>query len=86
MKGMQQGQQQKGQGDVSLFDQFAQAIGASGQPHGANQNIGLQFANAPQSQTPSAQAMMGALPQVNQQARNLPTFNPLLQMLISGGK
>lgn len=90
MKGAQSvaGSQQDGQG--GLFGQFAQAIGASGQPNQSNKNIGMQYANAGLQlpQTPSAQQMMSQLPQnVNQQQQRTPqTFNPLLQMLLNGGK
>lgn len=77
-------------GGNGLVGQFTQALGASGQPNQSNKNIGMQYANAGLQlpNTPSAQQMLGSLPQNmnQQQQRPLMTFNPLLQMLINGGR
>ena len=91
MKGAQSVTGGMGQnGGSGLAGQFAQALGASGQPNASNKNIGMQYANAGLQlpNTPSAQQMLGSLPQnMNApQQRQLQTFNPLLQMLINGGR
>ena len=71
----------------SLVDQFVQALGASGSPNQSNKQIGMQFANAgfQAPQIPNVPLMQN----MNQQTiqRQAPqTFNPLLQMLLNGGK
>ena len=71
----------------SLADQFVQALGASGSPNQSNKQIGMQFANAGM-QAPQIQTVP-LMQNVNQQTiqRQAPqTFNPLLQMLLNGGK
>ena len=75
--------------DISRYflDQFVQALGASGSPNQSNKQIGMQFANAglQAPQIPNVPLMQN----MNQQTiqRQAPqTFNPLLQMLLNGGK
>ena len=70
-----------------LAEQFMVALGASGSPNQSNKQIGMQFANAglqaPQIQT------VPLMQDQNQQTiqRQAPqTFNPLIQMLLNGGK
>ena len=70
-----------------LIDQFIQALGASGSPNQSNKQIGMQFANAgfQAPQIPNVPLMQN----MNQQTiqRQAPqTFNPLLQMLLNGGR
>ena len=71
----------------SLVDQFVQALGASGSPNQSNKQIGMQFANAgfQAPQIPNVPLMQN----MNQQTiqRQAPqTFNPLIQMLLNGGR
>ena len=71
----------------SLAEQFVWALGASGSPNQSNKNIGMQFANAgfQAPQIPNVPLMQN----VNQQTiqRQAPqTFNPLIQMLLNGGR
>ena len=71
----------------SLVDQFVQALGASGSPNQSNKQIGMQFANAglQAPQIPTVPLMQN----MNQQTiqRQAPqTFNPLIQMLLNGGR
>ena len=70
-----------------LVDQFVQALGASGSPNQSNKQIGMQFANAglQEPQIPTVPLMQN----MNQQTiqRQAPqTFNPLIQMLLNGGR
>ena len=70
-----------------LAEQFMAALGASGSPNQSNKNIGMQFANAgfQAPQIPNVPLMQN----MNQQTiqRQAPqTFNPLIQMLLNGGK
>ena len=72
---------------VGLADQFMQALGASGSPNQSNKQIGMQFANAglQAPQIPTVPLMQN----MNQQTiqRQAPqTFNPLIQMLLNGGR
>ena len=64
-----------------------QALGASGSPNQSNKQIGMQFANAgfQAPQIPNVPLMQN----MNQQTiqRQAPqTFNPLIQMLLNGGR
>ena len=93
MKGMQgAGAVQGAQGGGGLMEKMMGAVGASGGQNKSGKDIGMQYANAGLTlpQTPTAQQMLSQLPQnVNQQMyqRQAPqTFNPLLQMLMGGGK
>jgi hypothetical protein len=70
-----------------LAEQFMQALGASGSPNQSNKQIGMQFANAglQAPQIPTIPLMQN----MNQQTiqRQAPqTFNPLIQMLLNGGR
>lgn len=72
---------------------FASMLGASGGQGKSSKDIGMQFANAGLQlpNTPTAQQMVGQLaPNMNQgtqQQRAAPsTFNPLIQMLLNGGR
>ena len=70
-----------------LAEQFMGALGASGSPNQSNKQIGIQFANAglQAPQIPNVPLIQN----MNQQTiqRQAPqTFNPLLQMLLNGGK
>ena len=70
-----------------LAEQFMEALGASGSPNKLNKNIGMQFANAglQAPQIPNVPLIQN----MNQQTiqRQAPqTFNPLIQMLLNGGK
>ena len=70
-----------------LVEQFIGALGASGSPNQSNKQIGMQFANAgfQAPQIPNVQLMQN----MNQQTiqRQAPqTFNPLIQMLLNGGR
>ena len=72
---------------AAFIDQFIQALGASGSPNQSNKQIGMQFANAglQATQIPTVPLMQN----VNQQTiqRQAPqTFNPLIQMLLNGGR
>ena len=70
-----------------LASQFMGALGASGSPNQSNKNIGMQFANAglQAPQIPNVPLMQNQNQQTIQ--RQAPqTFNPLLQMLLNGGK
>jgi hypothetical protein len=70
-----------------IADQFMQALGASGSPNQSNKNIGMQFANAglQAPQIPNVPLMQNMNQQTMQ--RQAPqTFNPLLQMLLNGGR
>ena len=74
-----------GKAGGSLAEQFMQALGESGSPNQSNKNIGMQFANAglQAPQIPNIPLMQ------NQQTiqRQAPqTFNPLIQMLLNGGR
>lgn len=89
MKGAQgaMGAKAGGAAGGGLTDQFMQALGASGSPNQSNKQIGMQFANAglqaPQILT------VPLMQNVNQQTiqRQAPqTFNPLIQMLLNGGR
>ena len=89
MKGAQGATSGKAAGGAGggLADQFMQALGASGSPNQSNKQIGMQFANtgmqAPQILT------VPLMQNVNQQTiqRQAPqTFNPLIQMLLNGGR
>lgn len=90
MKGAQgavTGKTAGGAGSGGLTDQFIQALGASGSPNQSNKQIGMQFANAglQAPQIPTVPLMQN----VNQQTiqRQAPqTFNPLIQMLLNGGR
>ena len=70
-----------------LAEQFMVALGASGSPNQSNKQIGMQFANAglQAPQIPTVPLMQN----MNQQTiqRQAPqTFNPLIQMLLNGGR
>lgn len=70
-----------------LAEQFMVALGASGSPNQSNKQIGMQFANAgfQAPQIPNVPLMQN----MNQQTiqRQAPqTFNPLIQMLLNGGR
>ena len=70
-----------------LAEQFMGALGASGSPNQSNKQIGMQFANAglQAPQIPTVPLMQN----MNQQTiqRQAPqTFNPLIQMLLNGGR
>ena len=71
-----------------LAEQFMQALGESGPPHDRSKTpIGMQFANAglQAPQIPNVPLMQN----MNQQTiqRQAPqTFNPLIQMLLNGGR
>lgn len=89
LKGAQgaMGGKESGGSSSGLADQFVQALGASGSPNQSNKQIGMQFANAGMQapQIPNVPLMQN----MNQQTiqRQAPqTFNPLLQMLLNGGK
>ena len=76
-----------GKAGGSLAEQFVWALGASGRPNKSNKDIGMQYANAgfQAPQIPNVPLMQN----INQQTiqRQAPqTFNPLLQMLLNGGK
>lgn len=76
-----------GKAGGGLAEQFMQALGASGSPNQSNKQIGMQFANAgfQAPQIPNVPLMQN----MNQQTiqRQAPqTFNPLLQMLLNGGR
>ena len=71
----------------SLAEQFVWALGASGPQNKSNKQIGMQFANAgfQAPQIPTVPLMQN----MNQQTiqRQTPqTFNPLIQMLLNGGR
>ena len=71
----------------SLAEQFVLALGASGHPNQSDKQIGMQFANAgfQAPQIPNVPLMQN----MNQQTiqRQAPqTFNPLIQMLLNGGR
>ena len=71
----------------SLAEQFIGALGASVSLNQSNNQIGMQFANAgfQAPQIPNVPLMQN----MNQQTiqRQAPqTFNPLLQMLLNGGR
>lgn len=97
MKGMQSASvaQQDGGSDGA---NFMQMLGVSGGQNKSDKNIGMQFANAGLQlpNTPSAQQMVAQLPpnmnmgnmQQGSQAQRQPpqTFNPLIQMLLNGGR
>lgn len=89
MKGAQAagGAKAGGASGGGLTDQFIQALGASGSPNQSNKQIGMQFANAglQAPQIPTIPLMQN----MNQQTiqRQAPqTFNPLIQMLLNGGR
>ena len=89
LKGAQGAMSGKEAGGASggLADQFMQALGASGSPNQSNKQIGMQFANAGMQapQIPTVPLMQN----MNQQTiqRQAPqTFNPLIQMLLNGGR
>lgn len=86
MKGAQSVAGKGGEEGGGLANQFMQALGASGQPGRADSNVGMQFANAGMQPpaVPNAQSLVAGMQQPQQQPRNLPTFNPLLQMLFGG--
>lgn len=70
-----------------LAEQFMGALGASGSPNQSNKQIGMQFANAgfQAPQIPNVPLIQN----MNQQTiqRQAPqTFNPLIQMLLNGGR
>ena len=70
-----------------LAEQFMAALGESGHPNQSDKKIGMQFANAglQAPQIPTVPLMQN----MNQQTiqRQAPqTFNPLIQMLLNGGK
>lgn len=70
-----------------LMEQFMMALGASGSPNQSNKQIGMQYANAglQAPQIPNIPLMQNQNQQTIQ--RQAPqTFNPLLQMLLNGGK
>lgn len=70
-----------------LAEQFVWALGASGRPNQSNKDIGMQYANAglQAPQIPNIPLMQNQNQQTIQ--RQAPqTFNPLLQMLLNGGK
>ena len=70
-----------------LAEQFMGALGASGSPNQSNKNIGMQFANAglQAPQIPNVPLMQNMNQQTMQ--RQAPqTFNPLIQMLLNGGR
>ena len=76
-----------GKAGGGLAEQFMQALGASGSPNQSNKQIGMQFANAglQEPQIPTVPLMQN----MNQQTiqRQAPqTFNPLIQMLLNGGR
>lgn len=80
--------QQQQQQETSNFDRFVQALGASQMGKGS-QKTGMSYAqtggegaNAAQN----AQALMASLQGGQKQRQDLPTFNPLLQMLMGGGQ
>lgn len=71
----------------SLAEQFMGALGASGSPNQSNKQIGMQFANAGM-QAPQI-LTVPLMQNMNQQTiqRQAPqTFNPLIQMLLNGGR
>ena len=70
-----------------LAEQFMGALGASGSPNQSNKQIGMQFANAGlhAPQIPNVPLMQNMNQQTMQ--RQAPqTFNPLIQMLMNGGR
>ena len=76
-----------GKAGGGLAEQFMGALGASGSPNQSNKQIGMQFANAglQAPQIPNVPLMQDQNQQTIQ--RQAPqTFNPLLQMLLNGGK
>ncbi|AIK67525.1 hypothetical protein SS1_21 [Cronobacter phage vB_CsaP_Ss1] len=76
-----------GKAGGGLAEQFMGALGASGSPNQSNKQIGMQFANAglQAPQIPTVPLMQDQNQQTIQ--RQAPqTFNPLLQMLLNGGK
>ena len=71
----------------SMAEQFMVALGASGSPNQSNKKIGMQFANAglQAPQIPNVPLMQNMNQQTMQ--RQAPqTFNPLIQMLMNGGR
>lgn len=88
LKGVQGAGAAGGAQGGGLASQFMQALGSTGSPNQSNKNVGMQFANAGmQSGTaPSAQQMLSSVPQQQAQKKELQTFNPLIQMLLSGGR
>lgn len=71
-----------------LASQFMQALGSTGSPNQSNKNVGMQFANAGMQapSIPSGQQMLASVQQQQAQKKDLQTFNPLIQMLLSGGR
>lgn len=70
-----------------LASQFMSALGASGSPNQSNKQIGMQFANA--GLTPPQIPNVPLMQNMNQQTmqKQAPqTFNPLIQMLLNGGR
>ena len=70
-----------------LAEQFMQALGASGSPNQSNKQIGMQFANAgfQAPQIPNVPLMQN-MNQQTIQRQSPQTFNPLIQMLLNGGR
>ena len=70
-----------------LADQFVQALGASGSPNQSNKQIGMQFANAGLTAPQIPQVpLMQNMNQQTMQKQAPQTFNPLIQMLLNGGR
>ena len=96
MKGVQgAGGQTGGQAAGGMNNSFFKALGANnmGQPASSgSKNIGMQYANmgltAPE--VPNMMNMVGQMGQQNQQQQRQPLqtgqINPLLQMLMGGGR
>lgn len=71
----------------SLAEQFIGALGASGSPNQSNKQIGMQFANAGlQSPQITTVPLMQNMNQQTIQRQAPQTFNPLIQMLLNGGR
>lgn len=70
-----------------IGQQFMQALGASGSPNQSNKQIGMQFANAG-LQAPAIPnvPLMQDQNQKTMQRQSPQTFNPLIQMLLNGGR
>lgn len=74
--------------ESGLASQFMQALGSTVNPNQSNNNVGMQYANAGMQapSVPSGQQMLASIPQQQAQKKDLQTFNPLIQMLLSGGR
>ena len=88
MKGAQAaGGAKAGRAGGGLASQFMQALVASGSPNQSNKQIGMQFANAglQAPQIPQVPLMQN-MNQPTMQKQAPQTFNPLIQMLLNGGR